>query len=92
MKRKSPGHTPLERRLKTRATNLRNRGRSENQSGEMLDLYLDGNPVADISEAYEVSKTSVYQSMCKEALFRLMRDRQVERLEEVKEIVEGDTQ
>jgi len=84
-------HHTVEQRIKVRSARLRSLGRSENQASEMLDLYLGGDSVREIAEAYELSLQSVYVSMSKEALFRLMRDRQVERLEEVKEIVDGDT-
>lgn len=92
MRRKSPGHQSVETRLKKRNSALRARGKDINQASEMLDLFLGGDTVIDIAEAYGIHTHTVYSSMSKEALFRLMRQRQVERLEEVKEIVEGDSQ
>lgn len=91
-KDKRCGHQSMETRIRKRNAALLARGKDINQASEMLDLFLGGDAVIDIAEAYNIHTHTVYASMSKEALFRLMRQRQVERLEEVKEIVEGDSQ
>ncbi len=76
-------HHTLDRRRKSQAIQLTNRGRDPRQAAEMLELYLGGDSAADIAEAYQCTRETVYRSICKEALFQLMEQRQVERLEEL---------
>ena len=77
------GHRSLETRKKMRDIALTSRGFKTEDPAEMLDLFLQGESVADIAKAYKRGTGRVYNSIAKEALFRLMTKQAAERLEEL---------
>lgn len=84
-------HHSLDRRMLSRKVRLISLGKDPNQASEMLDLYLAGDSAAEIAVAYGVNPGSVYSAIAKEALYRLMKQRSAERLEEMDEVLNGDT-
>ena len=55
-----------------------------------LDLYLDGSSVADIAGMMGLTSQAVSTAIAKEALYRLMAAKQVERLDEMELQSNGD--
>lgn len=86
---KRTAHQALTTRQARRHSQLTNKGKNPEQASEMLDLYLSGESVVEIAVAYGLHKSSVYSQIATEALWRMMKIHQAERLEEIKEISEG---
>lgn len=61
-------------------------GTQEGWADEALEYYLDGIPVNEICECFDVSKGSFYNSIAKAALYRLMLQRNAELLEDMPEL------
>ena len=80
------GHRTVEQRRALQLAQLRRLGKEETQSADMLDLFLLGESAADIAKAYKVTLNNVYATISNEALYRLMEQRAVERLEEITEM------
>jgi hypothetical protein len=79
-------HRTLEARKAQRAVGLIACGRSPNAPAEMLDLYLGGDSMTEIAQAYGLRVGTAYRSITKEALFRLMALHSAEQLEEIQGI------
>lgn len=77
--------TVTQRRKISEAHCKRNSGNPHTNS-EMLDLFLSGERVVHIAEAYNMTVNGVYNAISKEALYRLMEMQQAELLEEIDNI------
>lgn len=78
----------LEQRLRMRAGQSRRYGRADDWGDEALDFFLAGLPVPEIADTYNCSVGSIYNAISKAALFRLMKQHQAERLDELRELQE----
>ena len=58
-------------------------GMQVNWASDALDCYLEGMSKADIAKIMKVKPSTVGNAICKEALFRLMQAKAVERLEDL---------
>ena len=73
----------LAYKLSRRDSANRRNGLPEGWAREALDTYLDGMSQSDIATIMGVSRNTVANAIAKEALYRLMAQKQAERLEEM---------
>ena len=73
----------LAYKLRIRARRNIARGHPANWASDALDLYLAGTSVADIAGMMDMHGSGVGAAIAKEALFRLMAQRQCDRLDEL---------
>lgn len=66
-----------------RAQQNKAHGLPDNWSSDALDCFLEGYSKSDIAEIMSVTPSTVDRAICKEALFRLMTLKAVERLEDM---------
>lgn len=78
----------LERRIAMRDHRQVQQGHLPGWSDYALDCYLEGTSVAEIIETFNVSKTTFYSSIAKAALYRLMKERNCERMDEMEELTD----
>lgn len=80
-------HDSLTTRRRKQVAQLERIGADVTQPADMLELYLLGESAVDIAAAYKVTAGTVYRCICKEALYQLMEQRNLERLEEMDELL-----
>lgn len=73
----------LEWKLKRRAQGNVLQGNQPNWASDALDMYLEGYTQADIARIMSLSNHAVATSICREALFRLMKQHQADRLDQL---------
>lgn len=78
----------VERRIEMRDKQQARHGKEPGWSDYALDCYLEGTPIKDILETFNVTAKTFYQSISKAALYRLMKERGVERMDEMEELTD----
>lgn len=73
----------LDYKLKRRAALNVQHGQVAGWASEALDAYLGGLSNSDIAKVFEVTTNAVAMAIAKEALFRLMAQKQAERLDQM---------
>lgn len=81
----------LEQRIASRNKRNLRQGHEEGWADEALDFYLEGLTVREIIDHYKVSTTAFYNSIAKAALYRLMKERNCERMDEMEELTDAKT-
>ena len=84
---RSGGQETFETRLRKQAAAMRRTGRTAEDHDDILDLYLAGESARDIGKAFSLKPNSVHRILSHQALFRLMKARAVERLNEIEDMM-----
>lgn len=79
----------LETRVRMRDAAHVSCGRQPGWTDEALDFFLDGEPVPEILRAFEVSTKAFYNGIAKAALFRLMKQQNVQLMAEMGDLTDG---